>query len=150
MKRLALLAPLLAAACLPRINDITTTPEDPPRFRARGPYPPENAPLQKQAYPELAPFPRDEEPAKAFAAALAAAKRMPRWEVVYEDAAALVLEAVATTGLLRFKDDVIVRVTPAAKGSLVHVRSKSRLGKGDLGANAARIKAYASELNVRR
>ncbi len=75
---------------------------------------------------------------------------MPRWEVVYEDAAAFVLEAVATTGLLRFKDDVVVRVTPAGKGSLIHVRSKSRLGKGDLGANAERIKAYGAELNAAR
>lgn len=138
--------PLLAAACAPRINDITTTPDDPPRFRSRPDYPPANAAVQKQAYPDLAPIALKQEPAAAFTAAAAAAKRMPRWEVVHEDAAARVLEAVATTGLLRFKDDVVVRVTPAEGGSAVHVRSKSRLGKGDLGANAQRIRAYAAEL----
>lgn len=138
--------PLLAAACAPRINDITTTPDDPPTFRSRPAYPPENAAIQKQAYPDLAPVVLKQEPAVAFATAVAAAKRMPRWEVVYEDAAARVLEAVATTGLMRFKDDIVVRVKPADGGAAVHVRSKSRLGKGDLGANAKRIRAYAEEL----
>lgn len=148
MKRLALLAPLLAAACAPRINDVTTTPDDPPRFRrlADEGYPPGNAAAQRAAYPRLAPIPRAEPPAAAFAAAAAAARRMPRWEVVREDAAARALEAVATTRLARFKDDVVVEVRPAGGGSAVHVRSKSRLGKGDFGANAARIEAYAAEL----
>lgn len=136
----------LQAACAPRINDITTTPDDPPAFRSRPAYPPGNAAVQREAYPDLAPIALKQEPAAAFATAVAAAKRMPRWEVVYEDAAARVLEAVATTGLLRFKDDVVVSVKPAEGGSTVHVRSKSRLGKGDLGANAARIRAYAAEL----
>lgn len=141
-----LLAPLLAAACAPRINDITTTPDDPPRFRGLPAYPPGNAAIQKKAYPDLAPLRRAQAPAAAFTAAAAAAKRMPRWEVVYEDAATLVLEAVATTGLLRFKDDIVIVVRPAEGGSAVHMRSKSRMGKSDLGANAKRIKAYAAEL----
>ncbi|MDX6770774.1 MAG: DUF1499 domain-containing protein [Elusimicrobiota bacterium] len=146
MRRLALLAPLLAASCAPLINDVTTTPDDPPRFRALPAYPPANAAVQRKAYPDLAPLARPEEPAKAFAAAAAAARRMPRWEVVYEDAATLALEAVAVTGLLRFKDDVVVRVTPGPAGALVHARSRSRVGKGDLGANAARLEAYLLEL----
>ncbi len=146
MRRLVLLAPLFAAACAPRINDITTTPDDPPRFRSLAAYPPSNAAIQKKAYPELAPLSRAEPPAAAFRAAVAAARRMPRWEVVYEDAAAYILEAVATTGLMRFKDDIVIHVRPSGSGAAVHVRSKSRLGRGDLGANAKRIKAYAAEL----
>jgi uncharacterized protein (DUF1499 family) len=146
MRRLLLLLPFAAAACAPMINDITTTPDDPPAFRARPPYPPGNAAVQKEAYPGLAPIALAGEPARAYAAALAAAKRMPRWSVVYEDASARVLEAVATTGLMRYKDDVVIAVRPAPGGSAVHVRSKSRLGKGDFGANAKRIQAFAAEL----
>jgi uncharacterized protein (DUF1499 family) len=71
---------------------------------------------------------------------------MPRWTVVYEDAATRVLEAVAITGLMRFRDDIVIVVRPAAGGSAVHMRSKSRLGKSDLGANAERIRAFATEL----
>jgi uncharacterized protein (DUF1499 family) len=82
----------------------------------------------------------------SFAAPVAAAKRMPRWTVVYEDAATRVLEAVAITGLMRFRDDIVIVVRPAAGGSAVHMRSKSRLGKSDLGANAERIRAFATEL----
>lgn len=146
MKRLALIFPLLAAACVPRINDITTTPDDPPKFRSRPDYPPGNAPLQKEAYPDLAPIALSAEPAAAFAAVVAAAKRMPRWTIVYEDAAARVLEAVAITGLMRFRDDIVIVVKPVGAGSMVHMRSKSRLGKSDLGANAKRIRAFAAEL----
>ena len=147
MRRFALLAPLFAVACVPRINDITTTPDDPPRFRSLPAYPPANAAIQKKAYPELAPVRRAEPPAAAFTAAAAAARRMPRWEVVYEDATTFILEAVATTGLMRFKDDIVISVRPDDAGSTVHMRSKSRLGKSDLGANAKRIKAYIVELS---
>jgi uncharacterized protein (DUF1499 family) len=60
------------------------------------------------------------------------------------------LQAVATTALLRFKDDVVVEVRPRDDGgSTVAMRSKSRLGKGDLGANARRIRAFLADLRVR-
>ena len=148
MRRLTPLFLCAIAACAPVINDVTTTPDAPPRFR-RAPdagYPERNAALQRRAYPELAPIARPEPPAAAFAAAAAAARRMPRWEIVLEDPKELALEAVASTRLLRFKDDVAIEVRPAPGGSSVHVRSRSRLGKGDLGANAARIRAFAVEL----
>lgn len=109
-------------------------------------YPAANAGRQREAYPDLAPAARAEPPRAAYEAALAAARRMPRWEVVAADAAALVIEAVATTGLLRFKDDVVIEVRPKDGGSAVHVRSKSRVGRSDFGANAARIRAFLKEL----
>jgi hypothetical protein len=49
------------------------------------------------------------------------------------------VEATATTFWFGFKDDVVVRVRPAAAGSVVDVRSVSRVGVSDLGANARRI-----------
>ena len=73
---------------------------------------------------------------------------MNGWEVTLADAAGLSLEAVATTPLLRFKDDVVVRVRPASKGpgAIVDVRSRSRLGQGDLGVNAARVRAFLKKV----
>lgn len=140
----------------PLINDVTTTPEAPPAYvvlaqtapnkgRDMG-YPPGNVPVQRLAYPDLAPLSRTEAPEACFAKAAAAAKAMPRWEVVGEDAAAGRLEAVAVTKLFRWRDDVVVEVRPAAGGCAVHVRSKSRSGRGDFGANAKRIRAYLSVL----
>lgn len=148
MRRLLPLLLALSSACGPRINDVTTTPDDAPRFRRRPEpgYPPGNAAAQREAYPDLAPIARPEPPAAAFAAAAAAARRMPRWEIVLEDPDARVLEAVATTRLLRFKDDIVLEVRPAPAGSELHLRSRSRLGKADFGANAARIRAFAAEL----
>lgn len=157
MKKLLPLFSLFLFACAPLINDVTTTPDDPPSFRRaallpenRGrdmTYPGTNIAPQRRAYPDLAPLTRNEPPAAAYEAALAAARRMPRWNVIAEDATTRVIEAVATTGLLRFKDDVVIEVRPKGAGSAVHMRSKSRAGKGDLGANAARIRAYFAELS---
>lgn len=156
MKKLLAVLALGAAACAPRINDITTTPDDPPSFRRaallpenRGrdmTYPNANISLQRKGYPDLKPLGRADAPEAAFEAALAAARRMPRWSVLAADAAARVIEAVATTGLLRFKDDVVIEVRPNGTGSAVHVRSKSRVGRADFGANAERIRAYFVEL----
>ncbi|TBR17438.1 DUF1499 domain-containing protein [bacterium] len=140
----------------PMINDVTTTPETPPAYvvlaqtapnkgRDMG-YPPGNVPVQRLAYPDLAPLARFEPPEACFAKAVAAAKAMERWEVVAEDPAARRLEAVATTRLFRWQDDVVVEVRPAPGGCAVHMRSKSRAGRGDFGANAKRIRAYLARL----
>lgn len=156
MKKLLPLLALWASACAPMINDITTTPDDPPSFRRavllpenRGrdmTYSIGNISRQRKAYPDLKPVVRADPPESAYEAVLAAVRRMPRWNIIGVDAAARVVEAVATTGLMRFKDDVVIEVRPKGTGSAVHLRSKSRAGKGDLGANAARIRAFTEEL----
>ena len=56
------------------------------------------------------------------------------------------LEARQESGLFRFVDDVVVRVRPAPGGSVVDVRSKSRDGRGDMGVNAKRIRAFQKAL----
>ena len=76
----------------------------------------------------------------------AAAKQMPNWEILRSDPGAHVLEGVATSSLFRFKDDFVVEVRAQDNGSVVQMRSKSRDGKGDIGANAARIKAFFAKL----
>ncbi|HKI73199.1 MAG TPA: DUF1499 domain-containing protein [Pseudomonadales bacterium] len=60
-------------------------------------------------------------------------------DVVNVDANKGIVEATATTFWFGFKDDLVVRVTPADKGSTVDVRSVSRVGISDLGVNAKRI-----------
>ena len=142
----------------PSINDVTTTPEAPPAFVAlAGPsankgrdmgYPPGNMAVQRRAYGDLAPLALAKTPAAVFPAAAAAAKAMTRWTVVSEDAAAARIEAVAVTLLMRYRDDIAIEVRATSGGCAVHVRSKSRLGRGDFGANAKRIRAYLSALGA--
>jgi uncharacterized protein (DUF1499 family) len=60
------------------------------------------------------------------------------------------VEAVATTPWFGFKDDVAVRVSPAGAGSRIDVRSKSRLGRSDLGTNAKRIQELLDRVAVAR
>ena len=52
------------------------------------------------------------------------------------------VEATATTFWFGFKDDVVVRVREYETGSKIDVRSVSRVGASDLGANAARIERF--------
>lgn len=151
----ALLSGALSGRGAPRINDITTSPDDPPTFEAaageaanRGrdmAYPAEFAAIQRAAYPDLAPIPLPVPPAEAFARAHATARALG-WEVTLVDPARGLLEARARSRLFRFVDDVALRIRPADGGSVVDVRSKSRDGKGDMGVNAARIRAFAAAL----
>lgn len=144
----------------PLINDVTTTPLEPPAFVALAQvpanagrdmrYPPGNALVQQTAYPDLAPLSFADAPDLCFAKASAAAHGMSGWEVAAEDAKARRIEAVATTAVLRFKDDVVVEVRQAGTGCAVHMRSKSRLGRGDMGANAKRIRKFLALLSGRR
>jgi uncharacterized protein (DUF1499 family) len=71
------------------------------------------------------------------------------WAIAAVDPRAGTLEATATTLFFRFKDDVVVRVRPdslRAGGSVVDVRSISRVGVSDVGVNAKRIRAFLADL----
>ena len=83
-------------------------------------------------------------PARAFDLADRAARDMG-WDIVSISPPDMRIEATATTRLFGFQDDVVVRITPAPKGSRVDVRSVSRLGKSDIGANAGRIRAVVAD-----
>lgn len=69
----------------------------------------------------------------------AAAASLPRWELASEDS--LKLHFVRTTGLLRFKDDIAVRVEDTGEQRLIHATSASRLGKADFGQNPRNLRA---------
>jgi uncharacterized protein (DUF1499 family) len=144
------------ARSVPPIHDITTDTERPPAFvavlplRADAPNPaeyggPEIAAQQRQAYPDIEPMILNVAPDSAFQRARAAAEGMG-WEIVAADTSAGLIEATATTRWFGFKDDVVIRIEPAPAGSRVDVRSVSRVGRSDVGANAARIRAYLDRL----
>jgi uncharacterized protein (DUF1499 family) len=134
---------------LPAINDITTDPDDPPQFSATHrdtSYPAESfAPLQRAAYPDLQPIRVSSTPAQALELAREAAGALG-WEVLAVDPAAGRLEAREISRIFRFIDDIVVRVRPMAGGAVVDLRSRSRDGRGDLGANARRIRAFAAAI----
>jgi uncharacterized protein (DUF1499 family) len=141
----------------PRINDITTDTANPPKF-VKAPTLPENsgrnmtypgesfARQQQAAYPDLGPARLDVPPDRAFARVRDAARRMKGWQITRADAEAHALEGVDTTSLFHFKDDFVIEVRPQDGGSAVQMRSKSRDGKGDIGANAKRIRAFFARL----
>lgn len=148
---------LRSAKAAAMIHDITTDTDDPPLFvkmlplRKDAPNTadyggPEVAAKQKAAYPDLAPLELALSPAQAFEKAMAAARGMG-WEIVDSSPAEGRIEATATTFWFRFKDDVVVRVAASGYGSRIDVRSVSRVGKGDVGTNARRIRAYLDRLS---
>lgn len=69
------------------------------------------------------------------------------WELVNVDANISIAKATDTTAWFGFKDDVLIRVTDDSNERLVDIRSKSRIGKSDLGKNAERIRSFIKELD---
>ncbi len=143
----------------PPINDITTNPSDPPQFaspqqvpdyqgRDMG-YPAEFAEIVRQHYSHLKPIQLGDAPAAAFEKAIGAAESLG-WNVVHQDASELRFDAQEQSSVFKFIDDVTVRVRPSAGGATIDVRSKSRDGKGDIGANAARIMAFTQAIEGTR
>jgi uncharacterized protein (DUF1499 family) len=148
----------VAARRAPPIHDVTTDPEDPPAFvavvsrrsGARNPVQyagPAVAAQQRAAYPDLMPLDLAPPPDRVFRAAEAAARGLG-WEIVAAVPAEGRLEATVTTSWFGFKDDVVVRVRARGAGSRVDVRSLSRIGVGDLGVNAARIRAFLERIRA--
>jgi len=142
---------------VPRIHDVTTDMADPPAFvalmevRKKSPngfaYGGEAiAAQQRQGYPELKPLVVKTGPRDTMQRAIDAARSLG-WEVVASDAAAGRIEATDTTRWFGFKDDIVVRIRPEGEGSRVDVRSVSRVGGSDIGANAKRIRSYLDKLS---
>jgi uncharacterized protein (DUF1499 family) len=145
---------------VPPIHDITTDPDRPPRFvavlplRAGAPNPAtyggsEVADAQRRSYPDIKPLLLSVPAGAAYSRALTSARGMG-WELVASDSSTGRIEATATTPWFGFKDDVVVRVRPEGSGSRIDVRSVSRVGKSDVGANAKRIRAYLADVARRK
>ena len=142
----------------PPIHDVTTNIADPPVFsdavrnapgRVNGvDYPDggEQVPeAQAAAFPDLVPIEVALAPQDMLARAAEIAEQLG-WQVDRVDPTAGVVEAYDVTAVFQFVDDVVIRVRPAGSGSVVDLRSNSRVGGGDVGANAARIFAFRDAL----
>jgi uncharacterized protein (DUF1499 family) len=128
---LAASTPFILRLIWPRVNDVKTgaTPE----------------------YPDIQPQRFKQPFDKVFEAATDAAQAMG-WEMRETDRDQGVIEAIAPPPLLKFfkfKDDVTVTITRDGDAIIVNVRSKSHVGKGDMGMNARRIRAFQAELAKR-
>lgn len=157
-----------AIMTLPAIHDITTDLADPPQFTAlalradnwdnipgadngdlRGMNPRQRwATVHQDAYPDIRSV-RIDQP---VAVVIEKAKRLAEdrgWKIVSVDPASGNLEATDTISLFRFKDDVVIRARAAENGaaSIIDMRSVSRVGVHDLGANAKRVRQFLSDLS---
>ncbi len=146
---------------VPPIHDLTTDVNNPPEFVAlvkiraadKAQNPPEysgeeTATLQQEAFPDLVTLRLDADPATVFEAAGEVIRELG-WDIAAEVQATGRLEATDTTTWFRFRDDVVVRIQPSNGGTTVDVRSKSRVGRGDMGTNAARIREFLARLQTK-
>jgi uncharacterized protein (DUF1499 family) len=149
------------AVALPAINDVSTDLETPPAYmrsaralEARaGRTPPESSSeareQQKLAYPRVQPMLLDMEPAQAYQLALRLAKAHG-WRIVDATPPSVRdgighIDATDRSFFFAFVDDIAIRITPLVNQTRIDMRSSSRIGRHDLGANARRIEAFAAD-----
>lgn len=142
----------------PPINDITTDTADPPAFTHASTlpelagrnltFPAGNGAAIAKSYPELKSVHFDEPALQVHQRVKAiATSKLFGWTITQEKENYSGFEAIAITRLFRWKDDVVVRIRPDGDNAcVVDVRSRSREGKGDLGANARRIRRFLEAL----
>ncbi|MEL7834536.1 DUF1499 domain-containing protein [Fodinibius sp. Rm-B-1B1-1] len=146
----------------PPIHDISTDIENPPTFKAIVPLradasndttygDAEKANIQREAYPDIETLYLDVGYNEAFDRALTAAQQMPWEEIVAQDREAGIIEAYDKLPWFGFIDDVVIRVDTAQTNSesKIDVRSVSRIGRGDIGVNAHRIRNYLQAVRNR-
>ena len=146
---------------LPPLNDVTTDIADPPRFeviarvrpREANPvaYPGQAAAeMQRTFYPNIAPLQTSSSPTELYEAARAVVTKR-KWSILIDRAPQTGrregrIEAVARTAIMGFPDDVVIRIRPIAGGARLDIRSASRYGKHDFGANASRVTALIEDI----
>jgi uncharacterized protein (DUF1499 family) len=151
---------LRQARNVPPIHDITTDTRQPAEFvallqtRRAAPNGAEYggvpvAEAQHRGYPDIAPLTYAAPAADAFERCLDAGRALG-WEIVAADPKTLRIEATDRTLFFGFRDDIVIRITPLDSASRVDVRSASRVGRSDLGANARRIRAFFRQLESQR
>ena len=142
----------------PPIHDISTDLNAPPNFvdvlplridaantviygGSNNMTPERLAQLTAEAYPDLVPQHYDAAFDEVFDRALAAVDRLG-WELVSTARSSGRIEATDTTLWFRFKDDIVIIIAAQGNQTLVNARSVSRVGTGDVGANAIRLRAF--------
>ncbi len=145
---------------LPAITDVTTDTANPPAFavlarlrpRGRIAYPgAETAARQRAAFPDIESPEYDIPAAVTYEAALSVITKRG-WHVVDSRPPAAggragTIEAVARTLIMGFRDDVVVRVRALGRGSRIDIRSASRYGTHDFGANARRVASLLQDID---
>ena len=148
----------------PFIHDITTDTENPPVFIAvvalresaaadRHAYSgPDLALRQKfrgfnEPYKDILPVMTKLAPGEAYDKALDVAQNMD-WKIVDADRTTGRIEASDISFWYGFTDDIVIRVVATPEGSRIDMRSLSRVGRSDVGVNAARIREYMTALAV--
>ena len=147
---------LLKLQQYPPIHDISTDTTLPPQFRhvkaLRHPvhnsveYDSRAGELQRSAYPSIQPLFFDLPPSILLSAIEALASN-ESWVLHHVDFQQGLIEASESTHVLGFVDDIIIRVQANGLGSRVDIRSASRVGVSDLGANADRIEQFSASLD---
>jgi len=143
---------LLKTWQIPPIHDVSTDTVNPPRFvlakETRHPshnalvYGPKNAELQRQAYPSVETLFLSRKSSEVILVAEETVLKLG-WKIYGVGRHTNIIEAYTETALLKFVDDIIIRVEPvSANESRLDIRSASRVGVSDLGANAARIQLF--------
>lgn len=138
------------------IHDISTDTQNPPLFLSAVierkqtdnslEYNFKSLPAQQQkAYPDIAPLTLTLSPEAAFAKAHKLIEDNG-WTLTGESHKNGHLEAVYQSLIFAFKDDIVIRIRPASGGSIIDMRSSSRVGISDLGANAKRIRTFLQAL----
>lgn len=147
------------ADSVPAIHDISTDTENPPAFVAIAPlrrdvpnpveYAGEaTASAQREAYPDIQPIRLDAPPERVFSAVKQAAAELG-WELVDADENDGRIEAIDTTRWFGFKDDVVIRILADNGQTKMDVRSKSRIGRSDVGTNARRIRVFREVMQTK-
>jgi uncharacterized protein (DUF1499 family) len=144
---------------LPAIKDITTDAIDPPRFEVVARLRPPNsslypglaaAELQKDAWPDIEPLLVNVSPKAAFDGVMAVITKR-KWRIVDsrppQPNREGHIEAIARTPIMGFRDDVVVRIRTAREGAKIDIRSASRYGTTDFGANATRVLALLDDID---
>jgi hypothetical protein len=158
---LAVVAPIYltvqAGYKAPKIHDITTDLQDPPTFTTIRSLrstahnsldrktPANLAELQQAGYPDLESLLIDKNPSQVFKEAVELAKARD-WEIINASAKDGIIEATATTKIMGFKDDIVIRVTNKNNHTIVDMRSASRIGISDMRTNADRINSFLNDL----
>jgi Protein of unknown function (DUF1499) len=158
---------LVAALSVPAIHDVSTDLADPPTFETlqlrtdnwdnipgaddddmKGLTPQQRwVVVHQKEYGDIRSV-RINEPVPSV---IAKAERLAKdrgWNVAVALPEEGRLEATETSALFRFKDDVVLRVRPTdtGEGSVVDMRSVSRVGVSDLGMNAKRVRSFLADL----
>jgi len=146
---------IFTAKSVPKIHNISTDVVNPPKFdkvavlRGENTNPleyniEETASVQTRAYPKVKTLLTDLSTSDAHARAKAVVESMGL-ELVSSDVSNGIIEATETTKLWGFKDDLVIRIAEQDGKTAVDLRSVSRIGVSDLGANAKRIEKFLAK-----